>query len=199
MSNIKQKQYLTIKDYLSQELTNEIKHEYVNGQTYAMADASVNHGRISENVFGELLNHLKKSTCEPFMSDMKVKTSTGNYRYPDVLVVCDNDFIDNKYATKTPVILVEVLSRSTRKTDEKDKFLEYINIPSLKEYVIIEQDIVDITVYRKTDNGRSTHYFMGETIKLESINFTLAVEDIYYRVENKDVIDFMIEKNQNFI
>ena len=163
MSNIKQKQHLTITDYLSQELTNEIKHEYVNGQAYAMAGASVNHGRVSGNFFGELLTHLKKSTCEPFMSDMKVKTSTGNYRYPDVLVVCDNDFIDNKYATKTPVILVEVLSRSTR----------------------------------KTDNGRSTHYFMGETIKFESINLTLAVEDIYYRVENKDVIDFMIDKNQN--
>ena len=183
-------------EYLTAEQYSELKHEYVNGQIIAMAGASVNHGRISGNIFRKFGNHLETSTCEPFMSDMKVKTSTGSYRYPDVLVVCDNDFIDKGFVTKTPVILVEVLSRSTRKTDEKDKFLEYINIPTLKEYVIIEQDVVDVTVYRKSDDWRSTHYFLEEEIHFESINITLSVEDIYHRVENEDMSDFLKTKTE---
>ena len=194
MAKSKKKEPISVDEYLLAEQVNELKHEYVYGQAYAMAGASQNHGRISGNVFGEFRNHLKKSSCEPFIADMKVKTSTGNYRYPDVVVTCDNQFIDNDCATKTPVILVEVLSRSTRKIDEKDKLLEYINIPSLKEYVIIEQDVVDITVYRKSDDWRSTHYFLGEDIHFESIDFTINVEDIYHRVENEDVADFMKEK-----
>ncbi len=194
MAKSKKKEPISVDEYLLAEQVNELKHEYVYGQAYAMAGASQNHGRLSGNVFGEFRNHLKNSSCEPFIADMKVKTSTGNYRYPDVVVTCDNQFIDNDCATKTPVILVEVLSRSTRKIDEKDKLLEYINIPSLKEYVIIEQDVVDVTVYRKSDDWRSTHYFLGEEIHFESIDFTISVEDIYHRVENEDVADYIKEK-----
>ena len=141
MSQLKQSNFLTEQEYLEGELVSEVKYEYVDGQVYAMAGASPNHGRISGNVYRKFGNHLENATCEPYIADMKVKTSSGSYRYPDVLVVCDNDFIANGYATQTPTIIVEVLSRSTRKIDEQDKLLEYMNIPSLKEYVIIEQDV----------------------------------------------------------
>ncbi len=194
MSTTKKNKHISVDDYLADERYQDIKHEYVNGQAYAMAGASQNHGRISGNVFRKIGNHLENASCEPFIADMKVKTSTGNYRYPDVVITCDNNFIDNGCATKTPVILVEVLSRSTRKIDEKDKLLEYINIPSLKEYMIIEQDVVDVTVYRKSDDWRSIHYFMEEDIYFESIDFTLSVEDICHRVENEDVSDFLKQK-----
>lgn len=95
MPTTKQPDFLSIEEYLSGEQHSETKHEYVDGQVYAMAGASVNHNTISVNVVTEFKMHLKNSPCRPFTSDMKVKTSTGNYRYPDVLVVCDDNFIDN--------------------------------------------------------------------------------------------------------
>jgi len=194
MPTTKRTGFITVEEYLSGEQHSETKHEYVDGQVYAMAGASVNHNTISVNVVTEFKMHLKNSPCRPFTSDMKVKTSTGNYRYPDVLVVCDDNFIDNGYVTQTPKILVEVISRSTRKIDERDKLLEYINIESLEEYVVIEQDVVDVTVYRKSDDWRSSHYFLGDDIHFESINFDLSVEAIYERVQNEDVLDYLKEQ-----
>jgi len=190
MPQIKQPTFISPEMYLKGELTNEIKHEYVNGQTFAMAGASENHNTISLNVVSEFRMHLKKTPCRPFASDMKLKTSTGSYRYPDIMVICDNETEDKYFKTK-PVILVEVLSRSTRKIDEKEKLIEYINIPTLKEYVIIEQDVADITVYRKSDDWRSTHYFLGEEIHFESIDLTIPVSEIYLHVENDDVKQFL--------
>ena len=189
--------FITSEQYLVDEKTRLVKHEFVDGQIFAMGGASNNHGRITGNVSGEFRTHLKGKSCEPFASDMKVKTSTGSFRYPDVVVVCDNDFIENGYATQNPVIIVEVLSRSTRKIDERDKLIEYINIPSLVEYVIIEQDIVDVTVYRKSDDFRSTHYFLGDDIHFESIDCTLSVEEIYSRVDNQDVNEFLEQAGRN--
>lgn len=185
-----QKAFLSEADYLNGEMTSEVKHEYVNGEVFAMAGASKNHDRITGNVFSEFRGHLKGSTCEPFGSDLKVRTPSGSYRYPDCMVVCEDDKED-EYFTNSPVILVEVISRSTRKIDKQIKRLEYINLPSLKEYVVIEQDYVDVTVYRKSDDWRSTHYFLGDDITFDAIELTLSVADIYDRVENQDMAEWM--------
>lgn len=182
---------LTPEQYLENELTSEVRHEYVNGYVYAMSGASPNHGRISANINRRFGNHLDNTPCEPFSSDMRLKTPTGQYRYPDVLVTCDNDFIDNGYVTQTPTIIIEILSRTTRKTDERAKQLEYINIPTLKEYVMIEQDFIDIRVLRKRDDWRTSHYYITEDIHFESIDLTLTVADIYYRVKNQDMAEFL--------
>jgi len=192
---IKQNNFITEKEYLEEESTADIKHEYVDGNIYAMAGASDNHDYISGNVYRKFGNHLEGAPCRPFTSDKKLKTSKGNFRYPDCMVICDKDDEDKYYKTK-PIILIEVLSHSTRKADEKDKYLEYINIPTLKEYVLIEQDYVDITVYRKSDSWRSTHYFLDEEIFFESIDLTLSVEEIYDRVENEDMAKFLKRKNE---
>jgi Uma2 family endonuclease len=181
-------------EYLEGEKVSDIKHEFVNGEVFAMAGASKNHGRISANLARRLGNHLEGSSCEPYVSDVKVKTATGSYRYPDVLVVCDDQFSDDDYVTDAPLIIVEVLSRSTRRTDEIDKFLEYINIPSLKEYVVIEQDFVKVTVYRANDDWRCKHYFLDDEVPLESIELELPVEDIYQRVQNLDMEEWLEAK-----
>lgn len=185
----RQNKNLSPEAYLQQELSSTVKHELIEGQIVAMAGASANHERICQNVARKLGNHLEGQPCEPFGSDMKVRIR-DNFYYPDVLVDCHFDESE-PYFTETPVILVEVISRSTRQMDEKKKLLEYINIPTLKEYVIIEQDVADVTVYRKSDDWRSTHYFLGEDIYFESIDFTIAVTDIYLRVHNEDVIAFL--------
>ena len=195
MSAVIQNEPLTLEDYLKQELTSEVKHEFIDGHIYAMAGASENHARISGNIYAEFRNYLKNNSCEAFMSDMKIKTSIRKIRYPDCMVVCDKDDENQYYKTK-PVILVEVLSRSTRKIDEKDKLIEYINIPTLQEYVLIEQDFVDITVLRRSENWLPRHYFLGDEITFESIGLTLSVEEIYHRVQNEDMIEFLNRKTE---
>jgi Uma2 family endonuclease len=89
------------------------------------------------------------------------------------------------------VIIVEVLSQSTRRIDQTTKRLSYINIPSLLEYVLIEQDFVQIEVTRKSNSWRPSHYFLGDEITFEAIDLTLSVEEIYDRVHNEQMIAFL--------
>lgn len=180
---------LSTEEYMAGELSSEVKHELVDGHVYAMAGASANHERIAQNISREFGIHLKDSPCEPFGSDMKVRVR-DNFYYPDVLIDCDFDESE-PYYTKTPIIIVEVISKSTRKTDEQTKRIEYINIPTLQEYVIIEQDYVDVAVFRKTDSWQPTHYFLGDEVKFESIDLSLSVEEIYHRVQNEDMSQFI--------
>ena len=116
-----------------------------------------------------------------------------NYFYPDVLVDC-TDF--EGYFTETPTIIVEVLSNSTRQHDKTFKRDLYFSIPSLQEYVLIEQDIAEIEVWRRADNNiwLQTAYYLGDEIHFASIDFTIAVEDIYQRVKNADVQTWLEKK-----
>ena len=181
-------------EYLQDELERKIKHELIYGDVYAMASSSANHERIAINVLSAMGNHLKYLHCEPFGSDMKVKVDS-NFFYPDVIVDCDFDETE-PYYTESPLIIVEVLSKSTRRIDETIKRAEYLNIPSLQEYVLIEQDIVDIEVVRRSEGWQSKHYFLGDELRFESIDLTLSVEDIYLRVHNEDVLEFLRKKEE---
>lgn len=183
---------ITAEDYLKGEPLSEVKHELIDGHAYAMAGASANHERISVNILSEFSNHLKNSPCEPFGSDMKVRVGS-NFFYPDVIVDCHFDDSE-PYFTQTPVIIVEVLSKSTRRTDETIKLMSYINIPSLQEYVLIQQDFVDIQVIRRSEGWLQKHYFLGDEITFESIGLTVSVEDIYHRVQNDDMVEFLKNK-----
>jgi Uma2 family endonuclease len=183
---------ITVDDYLQGELISDVKHELIDGYVYAMAGASANHERIALNILRKFGNHLEKNPCEPFGSDMKLRIN-ANFFYPDVMVDCSFDNA-TPYFTQTPTLIVEVLSKSTRRKDTTLKFMSYINIPSLKEYVLIEQDLVDIQVFRRSEGWLVKHYFLGDDISFESINLTLAVEDIYHRVQNEDMVEFLKNK-----
>ncbi|MDO9168215.1 MAG: Uma2 family endonuclease [Methylobacter sp.] len=181
--------------YLQGERLSDIKHEYIDGAVYAMAGASKNHQRITANVSGELWTQLKNTPCEAFASDIKVRVG-GQFFYPDVMVVCEDDS-DNAYYTETPVIIVEVLSKSTRRMDETAKKFAYQTLPTLQEYVLIEQDFVDVEVCRKSEGWVSRHYFMGDNVTFESVGLTLSIADIYQRVDNEDVTSFVASLDQS--
>ena len=185
-------------DYLEGELISDVKHEYIDGIVYAMAGASTKHNLISSNILSELKNSLKQknSPCDVFSSDMKVKVSkiTDSFFYPDVMVVCDADKNDDDYYKTSPLIIVEVLSKSTRRNDFTIKMMSYFNIPGLEEYVLIEQDICQVQVYSKSKNWQSASYFLGDDITFNSISTTLSVEDIYYHVKNDDIVNYLQEK-----
>jgi Uma2 family endonuclease len=185
---------ITEAEYLQGELVAEFKHEFIDGEAYAMAGASEYHNLLAGNIFSELKNQLKGTPCRTFIADMKVKAA-NDFFYPDVMVVCqqDNEF---EYYQQSPVIIVEVLSKSTRRFDKTAKRLKYQNIPTLEEYVLIEQTIGEIEVFRKKDHWQSSYYYLGDAITFESLGVTVLVEDIYYQVNNDDVLAFLQEKNQ---
>lgn len=180
-------------DYLQGELFAETKHEYVDGEVYAMAGASENHNLLSLNVASELRNQLKGTPCRTFMADMKIKVG-HDFFYPDVMVVCEQDN-ENEYYKNSPVLIVEVLSKSTRHFDQSGKRLRCQKIPTLQEYVLIEQDRGEIQVFSKKDHWQSFYYYLGDDITFSSLGVTVRVEDIYYQVNNEDVLDFLREKS----
>ena len=159
-----------------------------------MAGASANHERLSGNIYRKFGNHLEGNPCEPFGSDMKVNVAS-NFFYPDVIVDCDFDESE-PYFTDSPTIIVEVLSQSTKKKDKTTKRFAYLNLPSLQEYVLIEQDFIDIEVVRRKDDWGSKHYFLGDEVVFESIGFTLPVAEIYHRVNNEDMTEFLKTKEE---
>ncbi|MFI3156872.1 MAG: Uma2 family endonuclease [Methylococcaceae bacterium] len=187
-------EWISEEAYLQGELLSEIKHEYIDGAVYAMAGASKNHQRITGNVSREFGNQLKNTPCEPFASDIKVKVGS-KFFYPDVMVVCKDDS-GNDYYTENPVIIVEVLSKFTRRMDETAKKFAYQTLPTLKEYVLIEQDFVDVEVCRRSESWMSRHYFMGDSVTFESLELILSVSDIYQRVDNEDVTSFIDSLSQ---
>lgn len=188
---------ITEEQYLQGELVAEFKHEFIDGEAYAMAGASETHNLLSLNIASELRNQLKGTPCRTFIADMKVKVA-NDFFYPDVMVVCqrDNDF---DYYKQSPVIIVEILSKSTRKFDKNTKRLKYQNISTLKEYVLIDQSIAEIEVFKKKEHWQAFYYYLGDAITFESLGVTVLVEDIYYQVNNDDVLAFLQEKNQTAV
>jgi len=182
---------LTEEEYLKSELTSDIRHEFIEGRIYAMAGAGYNHNCIAGNVFGNLRNYLRGKPCTPFMADMKVRLGK-DYVYPDVVVDCSKMSGADTYS-ENPLLIVEVLSRSTRKTDATIKLLRYINLPSVQEYVMIESDFVSVQVLRRHNHWLSEYYFLGDSVTFESIGLTLKVEEIYDRVDNADMNEFRQE------
>jgi Uma2 family endonuclease len=184
---------ITEQDYLGGELASDLKHEFIDGQVYAMTGTSDDHNRISVNVLSEFRQQLKGQPCEPFMADMKLKAAENIY-YPDVMVICQPDDADTKLVKHGPAIIVEVLSPSTRRTDLTIKKEAFLNLPSLQEYVVIEQASCQVLVFRRKDNWGASYYFLGDTIAFESIDVSLSVEEIYDRVVNDDMTAFLREK-----
>ena len=194
MATAQQIAFVNEEEYLEGEKIAELKHEYVDGHIYAMAGAHSNHNVLSGNVHGEFRNHLKGKPCRAYMSDMKVRIANGSkYYYPDVLVNCPPV---NGYFTETPTIIVEVLSNSTRRIDETEKRLAYMQIETLEEYVLIAQDFVQIEVIRKSEGWKSAKYFLGDEVIFTSIGLTLSVEEIYDGVDNADMVDWLKQKGE---
>lgn len=183
---------MTEEAYLKMESVSEVRHEYYDGHAYAMGGTNRNHNILSGNLAGEFRNHLKGSPCATFSADIKV-TFAKTYFYPDIIVDCTPSE-GNGYFANTPLIIVEVLSKSTKKLDTTTKLIHYINIPGLKEYVLVEQESVCIQVLRKSKHWLPEFFYLGDSIIFESIDLTLPVEDIYNRVDNQDMRDWL---NQN--
>lgn len=191
--------YISEQDYLNAEKMSEIKHEYIDGEIRAMAGAKINHQRLVMTLGSELYRHLNGTPWEVFSSDLKVRADSGKkYFYPDVVVSCNNENGDSVF-TESPRLSIEVLSDSSRRLDKTLKRLVYQNIPSLEEYVLIEQERVEIEVFRKAENWNPTYYYIDDEITFISIDLTLSVVDIYQRVDNEEMQNFIKALNETTI
>jgi Uma2 family endonuclease len=177
--------YVSVEEYLEGELHSQVRHEYVEGHVYAMAGASDNHNRIAGNIFSFLHSALRDKPCEPFISDMKAKIPpqlASAFYYPDVLVACDPTDKEEYYRER-PVVIVEVLSPRTRRTDEREKAMAYRLVSSVEVYLLVEQDRLRITVLHRGDNDWRREVVEGRTaaLKLECLGVEIPMERIYER------------------
>ncbi len=190
MSAVLKDNKISVEEYLEGELLSDVKHEYIDGYIYAMAGASRNHDRISKMVARKFGEHLDNTPCEVFGQDIKVYVSNTKFFYPDVMVVCEDEK-GNDYYTDKPILIVEVLSTSTKQKDRTTKRLFYQTLASLQEYILIEQDFVEIEVCRRSLGWKSEHYFLGDDVFFESLDLKVPVAEIYSRVDNEDMQDFL--------
>ena len=149
------KHFITVEEYLAGEEKAGVKHEYLGGVIYAMAGATNSHNRLAGNAFGALHAQLRGLPCQPFNSDTKVRVQFADHTrfyYPDVQVVCRQN-PGSDHFQDDPVVIVEIVSPSTRRTDEQEKRAAYFHLPSLRAYVLIDQQSVSATVWRRGDTG----------------------------------------------
>ncbi len=156
-----------------------------------MAGTSINHNRLVANIAREFGNHLKNTPCEAFVSDMKVQVN-NDFFYPDAVIACHQQINDDGI-TDTPLIIVEVLSKSTRRLDHTLKHSAYQQLARLQEYIVVEQDLVDIEVYRRKNHWQSEHFYLGDNVFLQpliyiclSLKFMIVLSMLIYRVIYKN-------------
>ena len=178
----------TDEEYLASERASDTRSEYLDGVIYAMGGATARHVQIVSNVVREIGNQVRDKPCLVYSTDLRVRVSLhGLYAYPDVVVVCgDPVFIDAELDTLTnPVLIVEVLSKTTRNYDRGEKFERYRSIATLQEYVLIGQDKVHVESHARQSDGawilRETND-PGDTIDLASVACRLPVAEIYFKV-----------------
>lgn len=186
MNAAKQVEMLSVEDYLAQEERAEERHEYLGGHLYAMAGASTAHNRIASALNGLLHNQLRGKPCEPFNSDMKVRIRLAHHTrfyYPDCMVVCEPNAPEDAFQDR-PVVIAEVLSESTRRTDESERLEAYQTIPTLINYLLIATDRPRAMVYERTDEGFAAHVYEGldTVIPLPAIGVTVPLAELYERV-----------------
>ena len=175
-------------EYLAFEREAEEKHELIDGEIVAMAGASREHNLIGVNVSSELHFRLKGKNCEIYANDMRVRMKSGHYGYPDVVVVCDKpNFADDEFdVLLNPLVVVEVLSKSTRFRDKTEKLKTYQKMESIREILLIEQTEPRIEHYiKQTPNQWLLRIYenLGEMIVLESLKCELPVAEIYAQIE----------------
>ncbi len=187
--SLQPKPYLSPKDYLALERRAELKSEYFDGEIFAMVGASEPHNLIVINTLSEVRQQLKKRPCKTYANDMRVKVSpTGFFTYPDVVVVCGQaQFDDSQRDTLlNPILIVEVLSDSTKAYDRGRKFEHYRKLESLMEYVLIAQHRPHVESYRRQPDQRwvlTESDGLESRLRLDAIDCELALAEIYDKVE----------------
>lgn len=175
--------FLSVADYLQLEAASATKHEYINGEAYAMAGASDTHVTIALNLAALLRNHIRGSGCRVYIADMKARLEACNcFYYPDVMVTCDPQDQETPTYKRFPKLIVEVLSDSTEAFDRGDKFADYQTLASLEEYVLINTRHQRIECFRRNAEGLwvlQSYLPEAEHFELQSVGFSATLAAVY--------------------
>ena len=186
--------YLSVEDYLKNEETAKVRHEFVDGQIFAMVGTNLRHNIIASNLQAIIQTYLRGSRCRAFITDVRLRVeATNSFYYPDVFVSCCP--VDTTSAfVSTPILIIEVSSPSTFVVDKREKLLAYSKIESLIEYAIVHQDKKFIELHRKSIEAQDAHWQTIQTIAqgesavfeafpMEVGQLTIPIDKIYEGVD----------------
>ena len=179
---------LTVAEYLAFERASESKHEFFDGELFAMTGGTPAHSLIATNFASEARAALKERPCVVFNSDLRVKVNpSGLYTYPDVTIVCGEQKFDDEQRDTliNPTIVVEVLSKSTASYDRGPKSKHFRKIDSLQALILIEQDCPAVEVYCRQSDGKwilTDATELTDSIAIEPIGIFIPLAEIYRRV-----------------
>lgn len=188
MSAVPAPKYVSIEEYLVLEEDSEVKHEYYQGEIFAMAGGTIAHNQVIRNTMTAIDNFLREKNCQVFPSDLKIHIEANTlFTYPDLSIACGqlerwngrNDTITN------PVVIIEILSKKTQNYDRGNKFKLYRSIPALKEYILVSSSEVLVEHYSKQDTGYWTLKETAnaeDTFRIEAIDFSCPVNNLYRNV-----------------
>jgi len=179
------KKRYTIEEYLEMERASDVKHEYYQGEIFAMAGASDNHNFIFSNVIVRAGVQLLNKPCRPFGSDKRMHIPENTlFTYPDISIYCNKPVtsdIDKDTAIQ-PTIIIEILSKSTSDYDRVTKFKLYCDIPTLKEYILIDSEKIGVEAWRINTDNRwvlQDYKTLQETVEFPTVVVSLSMQDIY--------------------
>jgi Uma2 family endonuclease len=175
-------QILSVEEYLIAERRSEVRQEYLGGALYPIAESSEEHNVVIGNLGTLLHYHLRGRRCRTFMLDMKVRLRLVGDEvlyYPDLMVACDPRDTD-RYFKRYPSVLIEVLSPDTERTDRREKRFSYLGIETLEAYILVAQDRMEVTVFRKSvDWQPEILRAPTDLLQLPHLEFQVALSAIY--------------------
>jgi Uma2 family endonuclease len=169
--------------YVAAEAVSAIKHDYVRGEMFAMAEGTPEHAALGLAFGAAVMMQLRGKPCRVYSADLRIRVATDFAAYPDLTVVCGSlqTTPDDANAAINPMVIVEVLSDSTEAYDRGEKFEHYRQLSSLREYVLLSQRGPRIEVHRKNEHGRWElfEFFAGQHAELASLGVYVSVDDVY--------------------
>ena len=191
MGLAKPKDFYTPEEYLELERKSEIRHEYIDGEIFEMAGAGKRHNQILANLVRLIGNLILERDCNIYASDMRVKIPIPEkYTYPDIVGICGNEEFEdeNEDTLLNPLLLIEILSKSTEAYDRGTKFEFYQTIESFNEYILVTQEPFRVEQFIRQDKNTWTYLEFRQPediLTMESISCEISLRDIYHKVEQK--------------
>lgn len=177
---------MTLADFLSWEEQQPERHEFFRGDTFAMVGGTARHNRVVLNLANRIGDHLDGTACQVFAENMKVQVPDG-VLYPDVVMTCGKAEAGDEQKVSDPKLIIEVLSPSTRGYDQRDKFILYRSLASLREYARIEPTTRQVEVFTWTESGTwtLTDQTAADVLTLASIDCKLAMALVFKGVASE--------------
>ena len=177
----------TVREYFAFDRASEVRNEYVDGVITGMAGGSPAHNRVARNICVQLETAFGDRACESFIADVRARVSSSRYRYPDVVALCGEAQFDreNPPSLLNPVVVFEVLSPSTQGSDRDEKFMEYRQLETLTDYLLVSQDKVEVAHFARQSVRQwvvTIYNELQDVVALSSLDVTMSLADIYRKV-----------------